>query len=306
MINTLKKFVIILISIASIAWIDPSYDKTKEGNKLYFSGKYDEAISKYIDAQMDSSEAPVLDFNIADVQYMTKKYDEAIVAYEKVITNTRNIELEAKAHFNIGNSLYRQGKLKEALEMYKQTVELTDELVESNSTDVEAGTLREDAKFNHEFVEKKIKEMLSKQKDRQEKQEEDKDDKEKKEQPEGNGQEQQDQNQGEEKQQDQGEKNEQESGQEKDQNEEKDQEKEDGGDKNQDQQRKSNDSNEGKENSQDQQPMDTQDKPAKLPESGMTEEEATRLLDAIQQNEKNSKINLQLEYSKGSTIDKDW
>ncbi|MGR3320119.1 MAG: tetratricopeptide repeat protein, partial [Candidatus Anammoxibacter sp.] len=201
--------------------------------------------------------------------------DEAIVAYEKVIKNTRDVELEAKANFNIGNSLYRQGKLKEALDMYKRTVELTDELVTSNSSETEANKLREDAKFNHEFVEKKIEEMQKEQKDRQEKQEEDKqkEDKEKKEQSEGDGQKQQDQDQGEEKQQEDGEKDEQGNGQEKE---------------------------------QDQQPTDTQNKIKEQRETGMTEEEASRLLDAIQQNEKNSKINLQLEHTKGAYIDKDW
>ncbi|MGR3219106.1 MAG: tetratricopeptide repeat protein [Candidatus Anammoxibacter sp.] len=309
-INTLKKIAVIIAGIASIAWIDPSYDKTKEGNELYFDGKYDEAAGKYVDAQMNSSAPPAaLDFNIADVQYKTEKYEEAIAAYEKAIKNTNDVVLEAKANFNIGNALYRQGKHKEALEMYKRTVELTEKLVNSNSTDTETAKLREDAKYNHEFVEKKIEEMLSKQKDRQEKQEDDKEEeeKEKKEQPDGDGQKKEDQNRGEEKQDDQGEKNEQENGQ--DQDNEKETEGETEGEKqDQDEQEKDSDkgSKEDKENRQEQQPMDTQNKLDKHSETGMTEEEASRLLDAIQQNEENNKMNMQLEHTKGAHIDKDW
>ena len=112
-------FLALLLGWSSIGWIDPMADKIREGNQLYQDGNYDEALDKYVNAQIDSPEIPQLDFNIADVQYKRGKYNEASQLFEKVIKYD-DIGMKTKSSFNLGNTLYRQGKMKEALECYKR------------------------------------------------------------------------------------------------------------------------------------------------------------------------------------------
>src|SRR3972149_2855082 len=173
----LSFFLTLLLGWSSIGWIDPLSDKIREGNQLYQDGNYDGALDKYVNAQIASPETPQLDFNIADVQYKRGKHSEAAQLFEKVIKSDDR-GMKAKSGFNLGNTLYRQGKMKEALECYKKTV---DSINETAPTTGELDALKNDAKYNYEYVEKKMKEQQQKQqtqdqKDQQQKEDQDKKD----------------------------------------------------------------------------------------------------------------------------------
>jgi tetratricopeptide (TPR) repeat protein len=141
--------IIFLISLfIFIGFGDSITSKNRAGNKLYEQGKYDEALAKYRDAQLDDPQASELHFNIGNVLYKKKKYEEAIKEYQKALS-TNNPSLQAKIYYNIGNSQYRVGKLVDAITSYKKSLEL-------NPDDL-------DAKYNLEFVRKKLKELVQKQ-----------------------------------------------------------------------------------------------------------------------------------------------
>jgi len=129
-----------------------------QGNSLYHSGKYDEALEKYNAAIVDAPESDIIHFNLGTAFYQKEAYDKAIDSFTKSMM-TDDPSLEAQANYNIGNAKYRQGRLKEntdlqgavnnfrdALSYYKRAIELDEKDAE--------------AKFNHEFVEKKLKHLL--------------------------------------------------------------------------------------------------------------------------------------------------
>lgn len=121
--------------------------KIAEGNKLYNDGEYDKALIKYNDAQIEDPKSPQVFFNMGNVLFRQGKYKEAIDSYQKSMENG-DINVEAKAMYNIGNALFQQGQLRQALEYYKQALE-------RDPDDI-------DAKYNIEYTERMIKEMLSK------------------------------------------------------------------------------------------------------------------------------------------------
>ncbi len=147
-----------------IGWIDPASDNNEEGVQLYNEDKHDEAISKFTDAQSYVQESQSLNFNIANTHYKKGKFPEAEKSFKDVI-KTKDNTLKAKANYNLGNTMYKQDKFKEALDFYKKTIELT-EKEKGNLKDKETASIREDAKYNYEFVQKKMEEM---QKEQQEK-----------------------------------------------------------------------------------------------------------------------------------------
>ncbi|MBA7697882.1 Cell division coordinator CpoB [subsurface metagenome] len=124
--------------------------KVNQGNNYYGQEKYEKAIERYRDAQIDSPESHPVHFNLGDSLYKTGKYEDAVKEFEKS-TYSRDIALQSKAYYNMGNSFYRMGKLPESILYYKKALEIDPE--------------DEDAKYNIEFVQKKIKEMMDKQKD---------------------------------------------------------------------------------------------------------------------------------------------
>ncbi len=157
-------FVTVFLGLVSIGWIDPMADKVREGNELYHRGVYEDALDKYVNAQINSPQTTQLDFNIADTQYQRKKYDEAAQLFEKVV-KSGDPELKAKASFNMGNTLYRQGKMKESMECYKKAVDYADEVKSSNDPAID--TLKNDARYNYEYVERKMKENQQKQQEQE-------------------------------------------------------------------------------------------------------------------------------------------
>ena len=126
----------------------PGRKQVREGNRLYGEEKYDEANNKYRDALVNNPENPIIHFNIGDAQYKKTKYEEAMKDFEKSLSSD-NILLQSKSYYNLGNSLYRMGKLPESILAYTQALKL-------NPDD-------EDAKYNLEFVRAKLKDQAQKQ-----------------------------------------------------------------------------------------------------------------------------------------------
>ncbi len=142
-------FLLILNMFFAIsAFAQSGHKQVTEGNKLYAEEKYDEANNKYRDALIESPESPIVNFNIGDVQYKKRNFEEAIKSYEKS-TFSDDISLQSKTYYNIGNTLYKMAKLPESILAYKKALELNPE--------------DEDAKYNLEYVRAKLKDNSEKQ-----------------------------------------------------------------------------------------------------------------------------------------------
>jgi tetratricopeptide (TPR) repeat protein len=134
--------------------------KVKEANRLYNQEKFDEALQKYNEALSDKPDSTLIHFNSGTALYKKKDYEKAILEFTKALV-TDNLEMEAASNYNIGNCKYRQGKLKintdlaQAVQFYREALDYYKRAIELNQKN-------ENAKFNHEFVEKELKILLDK------------------------------------------------------------------------------------------------------------------------------------------------
>lgn len=162
-----KTLILIFFLILSLpVYAESVNSKIRNGLNLYKQQKFDESLKKFLDVQVENPENPELKYNIANSYYKMKNYEEAIKNYISA-ANSGDKELEQKSYYNIGNCLYRQGKLQESIEYYKKSLEL-------NPDD-------KDAKFNLEFVRNEIKKRINQEKERQKKQQKNKEQRQKKE-----------------------------------------------------------------------------------------------------------------------------
>jgi Ca-activated chloride channel family protein len=168
LIFSLSLFVAVILCAPSISSAKSEAGIVNNANKLYNDGKYDEALEGYSEAESLLPESDAVNFNKGAALYKKYEYEKAVGHFSKALT-TNSPGLEAKATYNIGNSKYKLGKTleygeqeaaaklyREALDYYKRTIELNQE--------------DEDAKFNHEFVEKELKALQEKQQQQQQQQ----------------------------------------------------------------------------------------------------------------------------------------
>lgn len=144
-----------LAFLSTAVLAQPERKMVVEGNKLYVEERFDEALNKYIDAQTQAPESPVIKFNMGDAQYKKEKYEDAMKQFESMLS-VDDAGLQSQAYYNMGNSLYRLGKLPESILMYKKALELD--------------PADEDAKYNLEFVRKQLKDQADKQQQDQQQQ----------------------------------------------------------------------------------------------------------------------------------------
>jgi len=139
----------------------------RKANRLYKQEKYDEAVKLYNEAQIKSPDSAEINYNIGIAQYKKEDYASAVGFLERA-TASRDKILESKANFNIANSKYKFGKLKENTEL-KETVNLLRQSLDYYKRTIELNSKDEDARINHELVEKELKMLLDKLKQEQEK-----------------------------------------------------------------------------------------------------------------------------------------
>ncbi len=173
-LNRLDRFCLFVIITmvffgTSLAFGDSFSSLSKKGNKAYMQAQeflqkgekykaaetWEKALKYYRDAEIEKPESPELSYNLGNVMYQQEKYPDALERYYKALSSDESGH-QAQTYYNFGNTFYRSGKYPEAIQAYQKSLELDPD--------------DEDAKYNLEFVRKKMKEMLDKELQRQQEQ----------------------------------------------------------------------------------------------------------------------------------------
>ncbi|MEN6427503.1 MAG: tetratricopeptide repeat protein [Phycisphaerales bacterium] len=80
-----------------------------QGNGLYGDGQYTEAINKYNDALVEQPQSVEPRFNKANSYYRLDDLSEAMDLYQEVAAQSKDMNLVAKAKYNLGNAFFQRG-----------------------------------------------------------------------------------------------------------------------------------------------------------------------------------------------------
>ncbi len=153
-------FLIVYSLFVSLAFAGDSAKIVNGANRLYNSGKYDQALEAYNEALAGTPDSYAINYNSGTAYFKKGEYEKAVTAFEKALLSSDKA-LESKANYNIGNSKYKLGKLKENTDL-ANTVKLLREALDYYKRAIELDTNDKDAKLNHELVEKELKIFLDK------------------------------------------------------------------------------------------------------------------------------------------------
>ena len=278
MSKTMKIATLILLMLACALSASAQQERKfiREGNGLFNGQDFEKAEVEYrkaIDKKALSFEAG---FNLGDALYKQKKYEEALQQFSAMAKEEKDKEKLGELYHNIGNTLLAMEKTEESIEAYKESLRNRPASAET--------------KYNLEYA--RHKQQQDQNKDDQSK--DNQDNKDNQDQQDQQNKDQQDQNKDQDKDKQDQNKDQQ------DQN--KDQQDKDKQDQNKDQ-NKDNKDNKDKQDQQQQQPQEQQGK--------ISKEDAARLLEALQNDEKNvqekvQKQKAQEQKAKKIKIEKDW
>ncbi|NCS80890.1 MAG: hypothetical protein COW85_03525 [Ignavibacteria bacterium CG22_combo_CG10-13_8_21_14_all_37_15] len=164
--------VVLLLALSNSGYSQSLRSLNNDGVEQFNQKKFGDSEINFRKGIEKDSAAVIPYFNLGDSYYKQKKYDEAMKAYQSVLSKTKDKELKGKAFYNIGNSLLENDKLKESIEAYKNSLKM-------NPKD-------DEAKYNLSYALKKLRQEENqkkqdkkddKQKDKQNKDQKKKDDK---------------------------------------------------------------------------------------------------------------------------------
>lgn len=270
----IKSMIITVVTLLA-AWPAIAQQERKfirEGNELFEKQDFEKAEVEYRKAADKKANSFEAAFNMADALYKQKKYDEALEQFSALAKQETDKERLGEIYHNIGNTLLAMEKTDESIEAYKNSLRNR--------------PASEQTKYNLEFARHKQQQDQQNQDQNKDNQDQNKD----------QNQDQKDQNKDQNKDQQDQNKDQQNKDQ---QDQNKDQQNKDRQDQNKDQQNK----NDQNKDQQQQQPQQQQGK--------ISKEDAERLLEALQNDEKNvqekvQKQKAQEQKAKKMKIEKDW
>ncbi|HZQ36959.1 MAG TPA: tetratricopeptide repeat protein [Dehalococcoidia bacterium] len=112
------------LALCAAACAKPSAQKLNEdGNHAYARGDYQPALDDYRRAQVARPDLSALSYNAGNALYQQGDYTRAIVEAERA-ANANDPDVAAKAFYSLGENYYRQGKLQDALDAFKNALRI--------------------------------------------------------------------------------------------------------------------------------------------------------------------------------------
>jgi len=125
----------------------------------YKSGKYEQALKEYQQLLQRKDDDPRLHFNAGTSAYRDQQFEQAAKEFEKALASP-DLKLQQASYYNRGNTWFRMGE--KNADVHKRT-EAWKKAVEDYGLSLKLNPQDSDAKFNHEFVQKKLEELKQQQ-----------------------------------------------------------------------------------------------------------------------------------------------
>ena len=133
--------------------------------EAYADNNFEKAGEYYEKALEKNPDSAVLNFNIGNISYKNKQYDDAIASFNHALQSD-DLALQKKAYYNLGNAHFRKGETLQQSNLQK-TKEHWQDALKAYSSSLQLNPDHEEARFNHDFVEKKLKELLEQENQQQ-------------------------------------------------------------------------------------------------------------------------------------------
>jgi Ca-activated chloride channel family protein len=143
-----------------VVWPMALFGSTSSALREYEAGKYDQAFKQYKELlEKKKSADPRLHFNAGAAAYREGQFEEATKQFNESL-NSPDVKVQEKSYYNRGNALFRLGEgnpdPSKRTEIWKKSLQDYDSTLKLNPQEA-------DAKFNLEYVKRKLEELKQQQ-----------------------------------------------------------------------------------------------------------------------------------------------
>ena len=82
----------------------------KAGNRAYADGRYEEAVSAFLEAAAAAPESAEIQYNLGNAQYRAGSFEEALDSFEYAASMAESDALRSRCLYNLGNCVVRIGE----------------------------------------------------------------------------------------------------------------------------------------------------------------------------------------------------
>jgi Ca-activated chloride channel homolog len=116
----------VILCVAHFGWSQADYPWLRNGDQLYVNQAYTDAETAYRKA-LEEENKPKTSFNLGNTVYRQHRIPEAIEQFEKTISTTKNNDIKADAWYNLGNAHYQNNEFEKSVAAYKESLKLRPE-----------------------------------------------------------------------------------------------------------------------------------------------------------------------------------
>jgi tetratricopeptide (TPR) repeat protein len=122
-----------IVLLPEITFAQPDYPFYRKGDKDYERGLFEDAETAYRKAN-EVKPKPEASYNLGNSIYEQNRLPEAISQYEKAIESAKDPALKSRAYYNKGNAHFQNKEYDKSIEAYKNALKLmpTDEDAKKN------------------------------------------------------------------------------------------------------------------------------------------------------------------------------
>jgi Ca-activated chloride channel family protein len=125
----------------------------------YKAGNFDQAVKEYEQLLKRKSDDPRLHFNAGAAAYRNHQFEEAAKQFNATLASP-DLKLQGQAYYNEGNALFHLG---EQNSDPKKRTESWEKAIQDYQSAVKLNPMDADAKFNYDFVKRKLEELKQQQ-----------------------------------------------------------------------------------------------------------------------------------------------
>lgn len=142
-------------------------DTERDAQRHFQEKRYENALKIYRRLARENPDIPRFAYNAGAAAYKAKQMEEAKQQFVNASLSPENLELQQKAHYNLGNTLFRTGEAvanpEQKIAHWKQSIQSYQHAISLDETD-------QNAQENLDFVKHRLEELQQQQKNQEQQQ----------------------------------------------------------------------------------------------------------------------------------------